>query len=136
MEEQQSKPHGRSFLTTMLVTLNAFILGGCFALLIVNRLLNNQLDLYVSSQSVAEFSTILDSKEDLLPLYLLFGSALLLMLLVSAVVWIWAKTQSPILRYGSILLILLTLFLITGSWLLGSSSGPITPPTTPTPPPV
>jgi len=134
MKKHQSKSHGRSLLTTILITLNAFVLGGCLVLLIINRLLKNQLDIYVSSQSMAAGSTILDFMDDLLPFYLLYASALLLLLLVLAAVWAWAKTQSRILRYGSILLILLALLLLAGIWFLGSSSGPIIPPTTPTPP--
>jgi hypothetical protein len=134
MEEQQAFPRSRSLLTKALILLNTLVLGGCLALLIVNRLLQNQRDVYVSAQSMAAASTILDFMEDLLPLYLLCGSALLLLLLVSATFWAWTKIQSRFWRYGIILLILIMLILLAGMWLLGGSSGPIPLQTTPTPP--
>jgi hypothetical protein len=117
----------------LLVTLNAFVLGGCLALLIVNRLLTNQFDIYNSSNSMAEVSTILDFMDDLLPLYLICGSTLLLLLLFSTAFWAWTKTKSRFLRYGTILLFLLAILLLAGMWFVGSPSGPITMPTTPTP---
>ena len=136
-EQDQSQepfaPQGRSPLAMLLVTLNAFVLGGCLALLIVNRLLTNQFDIYNSSNSMAEVSTILDFMDDLLPLYLICGSTLLLLLLFSTAFWAWTKTKSRFLRYGTILLFLLAILLLAGMWFVGSPSGPITMPTTPTP---
>jgi hypothetical protein len=134
MEEQQTFPRSRALLTKALFLLNAFVLGGCLALVFVNRLLNTQLDQYVSSQSMAAASTIIDFMEDLLPLYLICGSVLLLLLLISTTVWAWTKTQSRFLRYGTLLLILLAFVLLAGMWLMGGSSGPIPLPATPTPP--
>ena len=134
MEEQQAFPRSRALLTKALILLNAFVLGGCLALLIVNRLLKQQLDIYVSTQSMDAASTILDFMDDLLPIYLIWGSVLLLLLIVSAAVWSWIKTRSRFWRYGIILLIGIVLILFVAMWLLGSSSGPIPPPTTPTPP--
>ena len=71
MDNQQTTPRRRSLLWTLLIILNTFVLGGCLALLIVNRLLQRQLDVYTSSQSMAAGSTILDFMDDLLPLYLI-----------------------------------------------------------------
>jgi hypothetical protein len=73
--------------------------------------------------------------DDLLPLYFLCGSALFLLILVSAAIWTWTKTESRLLRYGLIFLILLALAFIALTWLLGSTTGPITLPQTPTPVP-
>jgi heme A synthase len=133
MDNQQTTPRRRSLLWTLLIILNTFVLGGCLALLIVNRLLQRQLDVYTSSQSMAAGSTILDFMDDLLPLYLICGSVLLLLLLLTTAVWAWTKTQSRFLRYGTLTLILLALALLLGIWLIGSNSEPITQPTTPTP---
>ena len=132
-KDQGRFPRSRAILMKVLVLLNAFVLGGCLALLIVNRWLNNQLDTYVSNQSMDAASTIIDFMEDLLPLYLMCGSAVLLLLLVSTAVWAWTKTQSRFLRYGILLLIFLALLLIASLWLMGGSSGPIPMPMTPTP---
>jgi hypothetical protein len=137
-QDQSQEPfasQGRSPLAMLLVILNAFVLGGCLALLIVNRLLTNQFDIYISSNSMAEVSTILDFMDDLLPLYLIYGSTLLLLFLFSAAFWAWTKTQSRLLRYGLIFLILLALAFIASTWLLGATTDPIILPQTPTPVP-
>ena len=125
----------RPLLPTILFALIAFILGGCMTLLITSRLLQNQLDVYSSTDSMAAASAILDFMEDLLPLYLLCGSVFFLLLVVSATIWAWTKTESCLLRYGLIFLILLALAFIAGTWFLGATTGPFTLPQPPTPVP-
>lgn len=132
-KDQGTFPRSRAILVRALILLNAFVLGGCLALVIINRRLNSQLNQYASSQSMAAASTIIDFMDDLLPLYLICGSVLLLLLLISATVWAWTKTQSRFWRYGTILLIFIALILVAGMWLMGVSSGPIPLPATPTP---
>ena len=126
----------RPLLPTILFALVAFILGGCMTLLITSRLLQNQLEIYSSSESMAAASAILDFMEDLLPLYLLCGSLFFLLLIVSATIWTWTKTESCLLRYGLIILIQLALAFIAVTWLLGNSTGPFTLPQPPTLTPV
>ena len=50
---------------SILVTLDAFFLGGLVALLMVNRFLNNHLARYAQGDFWAEGSTILDLMDDL-----------------------------------------------------------------------
>lgn len=57
----------RSLIFIILFSLNAFFLGGCITLLIINRLLNSQTDVYVATQSMAAGATILDFMDDLIP---------------------------------------------------------------------
>ena len=132
-KKPEAFPSRRPFLPTILFALIAFVLGGCMTLLITSRLLQNQLEVYSSTESMAAASAILDFMEDLLPLYLLCGSVLFLLLLVSATIWAWTKTESRLLRYGLIFLILLALAFIALTWLLGTATDPIILPQTPTP---
>jgi len=82
---------------------------------------------------MAAASTILDFMDDLLLFYLIYGGALLLLVLATASVWTWMMTQSRLLRYGAILLCLIVLVVLGGMWLLGGARVPVVPPTTPTP---
>ena len=136
-KQQPLAPDGRSPLTMLFVALNAFVLGGCLAFLIVNRLLANQLDIYLSSENMSAGSTMLDLMDDILPFYFLCGTAVVLILLLSATFWAWTRTQSRFLRYSTIFLLLLLLVFLVGFWFLGASSGAIPPPhlATPTPAP-
>ena len=123
----------RRFLTVMiLLLLIAFASGGCITLLIVNSLLNSQLDAYLSTQSMAAVSTILDFMEDLLPLYFLYGGFLLILVLIAVNVWIWMRTQSSYIRYGVLLLCLILIMIVVGRWFWGTSEVQVAP-TTPTP---
>jgi len=123
----------RSFLTMMtLLSLIVFVFGGCITLLIVNSLLNSQLDAYVSTQSMAAASTILDFMEDLLLFYFLYGGILLILVLATASVVTWMKTQSSYIRYGVLLLCLIIVLILGGMRSFGSSEVQVSP-TTPTP---
>jgi hypothetical protein len=126
-------PRRRFMILTMLLSLNAFVLGGCITLLIVNRLLSSQLDVYTAIQSMAAASAILDFMDDLLYFYFIYGAVLLVLVLSTASVWTWMVTQSRILRYGMILLCLIILVVLGGVWLMGGKEVPVAPPTTPTP---
>jgi hypothetical protein len=119
-------------IVTMLLSLDALVLGGCVTLLIVNRLLNSQLDVYTATQNMAAASTILDFMDDLLLFYLIYSGALLILVLGTASVWTWMMTQSRLLRYGVILLCLIVLVVLGGMWLLRAKGVPVVPPTTPT----
>jgi hypothetical protein len=132
-EHLRTVPRRRFLILTILLSLNAFVLGGCVTLLIVNRLLNRQLDVYAATQSMAAASTILDFMDDLLPFFLTYGGVLVVLVLVTASVWTWMMTPSRLLRYGVILLCLVVLVVLGGMWLLGGSEAPVVPPTTPTP---
>jgi hypothetical protein len=127
-------PRRRSVILTMLLCLNALVLGGCIALLIVGRLLNTQLDVYAATQSMAAGSAILDFMDDLLPFYFIYGAVLIILVLTTASVWTWMVSQSRILRYGVILLSLVILVVLGGVWFLGGTGAPVVPQTTPTPP--
>jgi hypothetical protein len=128
-DQSEGKPdvfsRGRSPFPTILITLFALVVGGCLTLLIVSRLLQNQLAIYSSAESMDAASAILDFMDDLLPFYFLCALLLLLLLLVFFTVWIWSKTQSRLLRAGTILLFLLALALVAAFWLVGATSGPI-----------
>ena len=97
-------PRHRFLLLAMLLSLNALVLGGCITLLIVGRLLNTQLDVYVAAQSMPAASAILDFMDDLVPLYFVYSAVLLLLVLGTVSVWTWMVAQSPWLRYGMVLL--------------------------------
>lgn len=135
-KQQPLESNGRSPLTMLLVALNAFVLGGCLAFLIVNRLLANQLEVYLSSENMVAGSTMLDLMDDILPFYFLCGTAVVLILLLSATFWAWTRTQSSFLRYGTIGLLLLLIVFLVGFWFLGASNGAIPPPHLATPTPV
>jgi hypothetical protein len=122
----------RLSILSLLLALDAFVLGGLLALLVVNRLLNNQLDVYLSHSFVAA-ATILDFMDDLLPYYVIYGGTLLALVLTTLIAWMWSKTKSPVLRYSVVLSVLI--FVTVGAWLLlspGTGSPPV-PPMTPTP---
>ena len=126
-------PRRRILILTMLLSLTSLVLGGCFALLIVNRLLIGQLDVYAATQSMAAASAILDFMDDLLYLYVIYGALLLVLVLSTACVWTWMVSQSRTLRYGMILLCLAILVVLGGALLLRGQEVPAVPPATPTP---
>jgi hypothetical protein len=115
----------RSPLPTALIAVNALLIGGCLALLIVSYMLRSQLDVYITVQAVAAADAILDFMDDLLALYVLCGSMLLLLFLGSLNIWAWKRTQSRFLRYGSIFLLLLAIAAIVAIWFRGATTGPI-----------
>ena len=115
----------RSPLPTIIAVLFALLIGGCLVLVIISQLLRIQSDLYVSVQSIAEAAAITEFMTDILALYLLCASLLLLLFLGSAALWAWKKTQSRLLRFGSLFLILLALAAIAAIWFRGAAAVPI-----------
>ena len=118
---------------SILVTLDAFFLGGLVALLLVNRFLNNHLARYAQGDLWAEGSAILDLMDGLLVYFVGYIGALLILLSITAVIWVWSKTQSQILRYGVILLLVLIVLLVVGIGWAGRITTTPPPPMTPTP---
>lgn len=140
MKTQLSKSNGHPGTThqwrfpilSALLALDAFVLGGLVSLLMVNRFLNTHLDYYAQSNMVAA-STILDLLDDLL-LYLVgYIGALLALLLITAVAWVWLRTKSQLLRYGVILLVACVVLIIGIAWIGRSGRTTPPPPMTPTP---
>lgn len=126
--QENSTPSRRSPLLSILVALNALLIGGCLALLLVSRLLKSQNELYINAQRISEATVTSSLIEDLTLYYVLCGSLLLLLMLFTGTIWAWTRTQSRFLRFGFLILILLALAFIAAIYLLGSSSGPITIP--------
>jgi hypothetical protein len=117
----------------MLLSLNAFVLGGCAALTIVYRLLDYQLAVYAATGSMGDVSVILDLMDDLTLPFLAYGGVLTVLLSATAGVWAWMAARSPLLRYGAILLLLATLLVLGGTWLSRGTEDPVVLPATPTP---
>ena len=134
----QSKEHlgtlrqRRLAILSILLALDVFVLGGLIALLLVNHLLNNQLNIYVP-HSIAAADTILDFKDDLLPYYVVYGGTLLALILTTVSAWVWLITKSRLLRYSVVLLVLILVAVIAWMLLSGSTGTPPPPPMTPTP---
>jgi hypothetical protein len=95
----QSKEHlgtlrqRRLAILSILLALDVFVLGGLIALLLVNHLLNNQLNIYVP-HSWAAADAILDFKDDLLPYYVVYGGTLLVLILITVSAWVWLIAKS------------------------------------------
>ena len=66
----------------LLLTLDAFVLGGCLSLLIVNCLLDNRLSVY-GTRSVAAADTILNVMDDLLPYCMGYAALLMILILIT-----------------------------------------------------
>lgn len=132
-EHLRKVPRRRFVILVTLLSLNALVLGGCIALLMVNRLLNSQLDVYATAQSWPAASAILDFMDNLLPFYFIYGAVLFILVLGTVSVWTWMVAQSRLLRYGVVLLCLIVLVVLGGVWLLRGVGVPVTPPMTPTP---
>jgi hypothetical protein len=132
MKQNKVLHHQRLPVLSLLLALDAFVFGGLLTLLVVNRLLNNQLHVYLSHSFVAA-ATILDFMDDLIPYYLIFGGTLLALVLTTFIAWMWSKSKSPLLRYSVVLSVLI--FVTTGAWILLSrgTGAPPVPPMTPTP---
>ncbi len=132
MEPIRTLRQQRLPIQSLLLALDAFVLGGFVNLLVVNRLLGNQLNIY-APHSMAAASTILDFMDDLLPYYVLCGGTLLALVLITVSAWVWLMTESRLLRCGVVLLVLIVL--AVGAWtVLSRSMGvPPVPPMTPTP---
>lgn len=115
-----------------LVVLDAFVFGGLVTLLLVNRLLGNQLSIY-APHDMAAASAILDLMDDLVAYYVVYGGTLLALALITASAWVWLMTESRPLRYGVALLVLI--LVVVAAWTLLSryAGAPPVPPVTPTP---
>ncbi len=83
----------RNRLQVLLCLLEAFVVGGFTALLLVNRLLDKHLDIYVAGGHMDEASTVLDLVDNLLAYLVPFGALSLLLGLVTIAVWIWSTTR-------------------------------------------
>ncbi|MCP4537887.1 MAG: hypothetical protein GY832_12150 [Chloroflexi bacterium] len=112
-------------ILSIFVTLDAFVLGGLVALFMVNGLLSDHLARYAQGNFMAEGSTILDLMDNLLIYFGGYIIALLAFLLITAVIWVWLKTPSQTLRYGAVLLAVLTVLVIAIA--LGGRMIPTTP---------
>lgn len=78
----------RVSVLNLLPILDAFVLGGFVTLLLVNRLLDIQLNGYVA-HSTAATDIILALMGDLLPYYMAYAGALLILILLTVGVWTW-----------------------------------------------
>jgi hypothetical protein len=91
-----------SVLNLLLIS-DAFVLGGFVTLLIVNRLLDQQLNVYIPHDRTAS-DTILNLMDGLLPYYVTLAGALAILVLITVSVWLWrtagdqsiARDQAPI----------------------------------------
>ncbi|UCC87112.1 MAG: hypothetical protein JSV81_20035 [Anaerolineales bacterium] len=116
---------------TILLILDALVLGGFIALLFVNRLLDVQLNDYAPRNMVAA-DTILNLMDHLLIYFVVYAGALVALVLVTICVWLWGKTNSR-LRYAVPLIF--ALIIGVGLWRAVSlrSKPPLIKPQTPTP---
>jgi len=86
-------------ILSILAALDAFVLGGLVALFMVNRLLSDHVARYAQGNLMAQASTILDLMDNLLAYFAGYIVALLVLLLITTIAWVWLKTQSQMLRY-------------------------------------
>ncbi len=80
----------------ILLVLDAFVLGGCVTLVIVNQSLNDMMKRLVTIEAQSQ---ILDVLDHLIPYYMVYGGLLLLLILITISVWIWTTTETW-LRYA------------------------------------
>jgi len=121
----------RVSILSVLLILDAFVLGGFVNLLIVNRLLDIQLNVYVPRSMVAA-GTILNLMDHLLIYFVAYAGTLLILTLITIGVWVWGKTKSQV-RYA--VPVVITLIIIGGFWLAISARlrSPQIEPQVPTP---
>ncbi len=124
--------HRRLPVLAALVALDMFVLGGLVALLLVNRLLDNQLAIY-APHSMDAASAVLDFMDDLIIYYVAYSGTLVALILVTLSASVWLMTESRLLRYGVALMGFI--LVVVGAWTLLSpgTGAPPVPPTTPTP---
>jgi len=72
----------------VLLILDAFVLGGCVALVIVNGLLDSQLKVY-GAYRMAAADTVLDIMDDLLPYYVAYAGIVAVLILMTIGIWVW-----------------------------------------------
>ena len=117
-----------------LLGLDAFVLGALAALLVVNRMLQNAVDVY-ATRNMDAASTVLDLLDDLLVYLLPVAGILLTLVLITIAVGAWQMARSETVRYGVTVLALAALLLYAagvGAWLWRAAATPPVPPTTPT----
>ncbi|NIN63848.1 MAG: hypothetical protein GTO63_03865 [Anaerolineae bacterium] len=124
--------HRRLPVLAALVALDMVVLGGLVALLLVNRLLDNQLGIY-APHSMDAASAIVDFMDDLIIYYVAYSGTLVALILVTVSASVWLVTESRSMRYGVALVALI--LIVVGAWTLLSpgTGAPTVPQTTPTP---
>jgi hypothetical protein len=116
-------------LLFILLVLDAFVMGGCVTLVVVNQFLNGMMKQLVTIEAQSQ---ILDVLDHLIPYYVVYGGLLLLLILITISVWVWATTESW-LRYAvPLVFILITAGGLGWVTISRSKASPI-PPRTPTP---
>ena len=105
-EENESRPGlWRYFLLAALLVADALALGGLTGMVVVNRLLTTQRDIYGEANMTAA-SVVLDLMDDVLPYTVGFGLAFLALTLMMAAAAAWL-TRSRWLRVALVGLVLL-----------------------------
>ncbi|MFN2283504.1 MAG: hypothetical protein ACK2UQ_03720 [Anaerolineae bacterium] len=133
MEKQlPRRDQSRFTIFLMVLALDLFVIGGFVALLIVNRLLNIQLDIY--AQNINAASVLIDFMDDLLPYHIFYYGVMSILAVLTVVAWAWSRPQSRVLRYAAVAL--LFILVAISAWLFLGRSETITsvpPMITPTP---
>jgi protein-S-isoprenylcysteine O-methyltransferase Ste14 len=78
----------RASILSVLWMLDAFVMGGCASMLLVNRLLDVQLNFYTPRSMIAA-EAILDFTGDLMPYYMACVGILLVLILITLGAWAW-----------------------------------------------
>jgi hypothetical protein len=97
-------------LLRILLGLDAFVTGGLVALLAVNHLLKEHVDMYASHNMDAA-STVADLMDDLLAYLVPCSVLLLLLVLVTIAVGVWSKARSRAISYSVTALVLVAILL-------------------------
>ena len=135
---EEHTPHiakGWALALRVLVALDLVILGGLAALLIVNRLLIAQLDVYEAYGLMSSGSVVLDFMDDMLPYLAIAGSSFLLLVFATISVWLWGHSRARMPRYGVVLLLLVIGVMIAWTFVGRSDNVVSVPMMTPTPVP-
>ena len=125
---------GWSVALRVLVALDLVVFGGLVALLIVNRLLVAQVEVY-NPDYMAAASAIINFLDDIAPY--LAGAILSFLVLTFATVtsWLWAHSRSRLPRYGIALVVLIVVVIVAWTFVGRSSNVVSVPMMTPTPVP-
>jgi len=113
----------------ILLVLDAFVLGGCVTLVIVNQSLNDMMKRLVTIEAQSQ---ILDVLDHLIPYYMVYAGLLLLLILITISVWIWTTTETW-LRYAVPLVLILISAAGLGWATISRSKASSIPARTPTP---
>jgi hypothetical protein len=119
----------RNPLLFILLVLDAFVLGGCVTLVIVNQFLNSLMKRLVTVEAQSQILNVLDQ---LIPYFLVYGGLLLLLIFITISVWVWTTTDSW-LRYAVPLVFILIIAGGVGWVTISRSKASPIPPRTPTP---